>query len=120
MLCESIKHGAKAVTPRFENYKVMRVEFNGFFITKQIRRLDRVLFCCKAFRKRLQQPRSREKHSTTSCVPPRLLSCSSHFLRASFRKEQSTVKASLFVIYYSAQRIIITQILFTDLPCKTC
>ena len=38
----------------------MREEFN----------LDSVLFYCKAFRKRLEHSRSKEKHSTTSRVSP--------------------------------------------------
>ena len=41
-----------------------------------------LLFCCKARRKRIEYSRSREKHSTTSLVPPTHLSCSIRFPRA--------------------------------------
>ena len=55
----------------FEYSKVMREEFNGFFIVKKkYRSLDCALLYCKMFWKRLEHSRSKEKHSTTCRVSP--------------------------------------------------
>ena len=44
----------------FENNKRMRGEIIGFFIIKQIKSLNRALFCYKAGRKRREHSRSLE------------------------------------------------------------
>ena len=61
-----------------------------------MRSLDCALFCGKAPRKQLEQPRSGEKHSATSRVSP-YTSFALQPLPVCFTTEQSTVKASLFV-----------------------
>ena len=68
----------------FGKLKAVRGEYNEFFIVKQIKKLVCALFCCKVIRKRLEHSRRRKKHSTMSPVSPKLLLCSSRFLRALF------------------------------------
>ena len=79
----------------FWKLKVMRREFNGFFIIKQIEKPDCALFCCEALRKRFKHSRSGEKH------PSRYVSPHTSFVLqpppACLTTGQSTVKASLFV-----------------------
>ena len=73
----------------------MRGEFNEFFIVKQIKKVVCALFSWNVIRKRLEHSRRRKKHWTMSPVSPKLLLCSSRFLRALRRNR---AQASLFYL----------------------